>query len=114
VRDEEGGIGLPRVQLPLLVVLLADGDEVGLALDDDERRAPLPLVLGGAPDDEVRAGLRGPAAGGVLLLRDLVEREAVLVDEHGEVLLAHPLFGRLYQPELAHVAVELPVLAGYL
>ncbi len=106
VGDDEAGIDDAGVGVALAVVLGLDGDVVGLALDDDERCGSVAAVLRGAPDHEIGAGVGRAAPGEVEFLLDLVEREAVLVDEDGEVRLADLLFGGLEQPLVTSVGPD--------
>ena len=110
VGDEELGVAEPGVVIALFVVFGLDGDVVALALDDDQRGVLIRLVLGGAPDDEVGAGLRTAAPSNANFLIHLRQLKAVFVHKHAEISLAHEFFWGFVEPTLADVA---EYLAGF-
>lgn len=99
--DEEGSVSDAGVVVALGVVGRLDRDIVGLALDDDQRGSLVFPVLHGAPDDKISTRMAGaPSAGDLLFFGNLVEREAVLVENHIEGRLPDELLRRLDKPLL--------------
>lgn len=110
--DEEAGALVVGVVGALFVGVGVDGDVVGLAFDDNEGGLAFALVLHGAPDDEVGAGVTVAAfAGEGDFLGNLVEGVAVFVDEGAEVGLADVFLGGFIEPFPANVAEDFVVFA---
>ena len=105
VGDEERGVGQTGVVVALRVVGRLDRHVVGLAFDHDQS-----VVSGPALSWAVRQITKSarawpePAAGDFLLLVDLIEGEAVLVEHDIEECLPHALLGRLHKPLLPQTA----------
>ena len=112
VRYEETCICQPGVVFALFIDRAVNGDIVCLALDDDERRFVVCLLLRCPPDHKVGTCLRRSVPSNLQFLGDLLQLEAVIIGQDTKELLSDMFFRRFHKPHLSERAPDDTFSAG--